>query len=222
MIAAANFDVTAAVILFIVLLISNTVHEAAHALFAKLGGDLTAYKGGQVSLNPLPHIRREPFGMVLLPLITIVSSGGTMCLGYASAPIDPVWAFHHPKRAALVSAAGPLSNLVLAAIAFSVLQYVGRPESSEGDAVRRIAGVFLMLNLLLAVLNLFPLPPLDGSGVLGGLVKPVRVLYDNLARLPMFPIAVLVLVMYVMPTVINPIWNVVNGWLDYRLPYHFG
>jgi Zn-dependent protease len=221
-IAAANFDVTAAVILFIVLLISNTVHEAAHALFAKLGGDLTAYKGGQVSLNPLPHIRREPFGMVLLPLITIVSSGGTMCLGYASAPIDPVWAFHHPKRAALVSAAGPLSNLVLAAIAFSVLQYVGRPESSEGDAVRRIAGVFLMLNLLLAVLNLFPLPPLDGSGVLGGLVKPVRVLYDNLARLPMFPIAVLVLVMYVMPTVINPIWNVVNGWLDYRLPYHFG
>ena len=111
---------------------------------------------------------------------------------------------------------------MLAAIAFSVLQYVGRPESSEGDAVRRIAGVFLMLNLLLAVLNLFPLPPLDGSGVLGGLVKPVRVLYDNLARLPMFPIAVLVLVMYVMPTVINPIWNVVNGWLDYRLPYHFG
>ena len=219
---AASFDIEAAVILFVVLLISNTVHEASHALFAKLGGDLTAYRGGQVSLNPIPHIRREPFGMVVLPLITIFSSGGRMCLGYASAPIDPVWAFHHPKRAALVSAAGPLSNLLLAAIAFAILQFIGRPESDAGQSVRRIAGVFLMLNLLLAVLNLFPLPPLDGSGVLSGLSKPVRIFYDNLARLPMFPIAVLLLVMYVMPTVINPIWNMVNGWLDYSLPYRFG
>lgn len=219
---AAGIDYESAAILFVVLLVSNTVHEASHALFAKLGGDLTAYRGGQVTLNPLPHVQREPFGMIVLPLITILSSGGTSCLGFASAPIDAVWAARHPKRAALVSAAGPLSNLLLCAIAFTVLQVVGRPDSGEGEAIRRIAGVFLMLNLMLAVLNLFPLPPLDGAGVVGGLSKPAQRLFDSISRLPMAGIATLVVAIYVMPHVINPIWKVVNGWLEYRLPYRFG
>jgi hypothetical protein len=117
-IGAANVDWEQIVIALITFIVSTTVHEAAHALFAKLGGDLTAYRGGQVTLNPLPHIRREPFGMVLIPLITLYWSGNQSCFGYASTPIDPFWAIRHPRRAALMSAAGPLANLLLAAIAF--------------------------------------------------------------------------------------------------------
>ena len=69
---------------YVVFLFSTTCHEASHSLAAKLGGDLTAFHGGQVTLNPVPHVRREPFGMVLVPLLSFVL-GGWM-IGWASAP----------------------------------------------------------------------------------------------------------------------------------------
>jgi len=213
---AGNVDWSAAIVLFIVLLVSLTAHEAAHALVAKLGGDLTAYRSGQVTLNPLPHIQREPMGMVVVPLLSIYMTGGQSCIGFASAPIDPILAYHHPRRAALVSAAGPLANFVLAALAFGVLWIVGRPESSEGAAVRRIAITFLVLNVLLGVFNLFPVPPLDGAGVLAGLVLPMRRVYDNLRRIPYLPLLLLVAVaFYVMPVVMVPVLRVIVRWLPY-------
>lgn len=73
---------------YIVFLLSTTCHEAAHAWAAKLGGDLTAFHGGQVSLDPVPHIRREPFGMVVFPILSYVMGGWMM--GWASAPYDPI------------------------------------------------------------------------------------------------------------------------------------
>ena len=88
-------ELTQGLIYYIVFLFSTTLHEAAHAWAAKRGGDLTAYRGGQVSLDPLPHIRREPFGMVLLPLLSVAVSGWPF--GYASAPYDPAWAQQHPR-----------------------------------------------------------------------------------------------------------------------------
>lgn len=202
-----------AILVFGALLVSLTVHEAMHAWAAMRGGDLTAYRTGQVTLNPLPHIQREPFGMVVLPLITIFASGGSMCMGFASAPIDPIWAFHHPRRAALVSLAGPVANLLLAALAFGVLQWIGYPETNEAQTARYIAGYFLLLNLLLAVFNLLPLPPLDGAGVVSGFVKPVRVFYDNFARLPMAGVVTLLVAIYVMPEIFGPVWREVNSWL---------
>ena len=191
-----------------------TLHEAAHGYAAQRLGDSTAAMLGRVTLNPLPHIQREPFGMVVLPLLTIFASGGSMCMGFASAPIDPIWAFHHPKRAALVSLAGPLANLVVAAIAFFALQWISYPETSEAAAVQRIAATFLMLNLLLAVFNLLPLPPLDGAGALSGLSKRIRVFYDNLQRLPMSGAITLIVAIYVMPSLFTPVWRTVTSWLD--------
>ncbi len=99
---------------YIPFVISLTFHEAAHALAARLGGDNTAYLGGQVTLNPVPHMRREPFGTIVLPLLLLISTGGRQVMGWASAPIDPLWAMRHPRRAAVVSFAGPLANLLLA------------------------------------------------------------------------------------------------------------
>src|SRR5690242_2145163 len=96
---------------YVVFLLSTTVHEAAHAWAAKLGGDLTAYHGGQVTLNPMPHIRREPFGMVVLPLISVLISGWPF--GFASAPYDPNWAMRYPRRAGWMALAGPGANLLL-------------------------------------------------------------------------------------------------------------
>ena len=73
------------ILIYFVLLISLVVHEAAHAVTALWGGDKTAYFGGQVTLNPAPHIQREPFGMVILPIMMLVMSGGTMCCSRAAA-----------------------------------------------------------------------------------------------------------------------------------------
>lgn len=200
---------------YITFVVSATVHEAAHALFALLGGDRTAYYGGQVTLNPLPHMRREPFGMVALPLLSLYLSQGRFCFGYASAPIDPIWAYHHPRKAALMSAAGPLANVLLAALAFAVLWFVGRPDSGEMEAVRRIAGTFLVLNLLLAMFNLIPLPPLDGAGVAAGLARPMQRLYDTLARVPYIAIVTFVIANELIPTLFFPVYLEVNSWLPY-------
>src|SRR3974390_2779791 len=108
-------------IYYLVFLFSTTCHEAAHALVAKLGGDTTAAEGGQVSLNPIPHIRRSPFGMVLVPIASYLL-GGWM-IGWASAPFNPEWQRQYPRRAGWMALAGPAANfslMVLAGIAIRV------------------------------------------------------------------------------------------------------
>lgn len=208
------------VLLFVTLIISLTVHEAAHALVALWGGDRTAYRSGQVTLNPVPHIRREPFGMLVLPLLTLLMTNGGSCFGFAHAPYDPVWAERHPRKAALMSLAGPLGNVLLASIAFAVLWAIGRPDSDSASAIRRIASVFLYLNLLLAVLNLIPLPPLDGAGVVGGLYPPSQRLFDAIQRIPYSTILVFVLLSRYLGTLFYPVFSTVDGWLPY--PVQFG
>ena len=109
-------------IYYVVFLFSTTCHEAAHALAAKIGGDNTADLGGQVSLNPIPHIRRSPYGMVVFPLLSFFLLNGGM-IGFASAPYDPSWARRHPHRAALMALAGPATNfslMILGAIGLRV------------------------------------------------------------------------------------------------------
>lgn len=171
-----------AVVYYLVFLFSVTLHEAAHAWVALLGGDPTAYQGGQVSLDPRPHIRREPMGMLWLPLISVFLTGWP--LGFASAPYNPAWARTHPRRAAWMALAGPAANLVLVVLAFAALRLGAAggvflaPDSAGFDhlaatdpgsawaGVAFIVSVTLSLNLLLAVLNLLPFPPLDGSGAI--------------------------------------------------------
>ncbi len=228
-------DITVAILLYVVLLVSLVVHEAAHALFAYLGGDDTAYQGGQVTLNPVPHMRREPFGTIILPITALVMSNGTAIMGFAHAPFDPLWARFHPKRAALMSLAGPLSNLALAALAFLIAKiliwndlanstgaYIGildivRPldGSRTGPvfAACRILSVFLGLNLLLATLNLFPLPPLDGAGVLEGLFPRLSPVFDWVRSQPIVLIACMVAVWYVLGGVFYPVLGEVVSWL---------
>ena len=175
-------DLGEALVYYVVFLFSTTLHEAAHAWAAKRGGDLTAYHGGQVSIDPIPHIRREPFGMVVLPVISVLISGWPF--GFASAPYDPNWARRHPRRAAWMALAGPGANLALIIIAALTINlgvalgWFYAPQSisfghitraSAGrplEAAALLLGVFFSLNLVLFLLNMLPFPPLDGSGAL--------------------------------------------------------
>jgi hypothetical protein len=122
------------VIWYIVFLFSTTCHEGAHALAAKLGGDNTAFAGGQVTLNPLPHIRRELFGLVLVPIVSYFLAG--WMIGWASAPYDPAWQERYPRRAALMALAGPSANLALV-IASAIAIRIGLAVHAFNRGVRR-------------------------------------------------------------------------------------
>ena len=182
-------QIAVGVIWFVVFLFSATAHEAAHAWMALRGGDKTAYHFGQVTLSPVPHMQREPFGMLIFPWITFFMNGWMM--GWASAPYDPYWAMRYPRRAAWMSLAGPVANFILAAIA-AILIRIGlgagffRPgmtmrftdviQAADGtpaamDAIATLLGIMFALNILLGVFNLLPLPPLDGFTAIG-LVLP--------------------------------------------------
>jgi len=171
-----------ALMYFVVFLFSTTLHEAAHAWAALKGGDLTAYRGGQVSLDPVPHIRREPFGMVILPLASALATGWP--LGFASAPYDPDWARLYPRRAALMALAGPAANLLLLVVAALALRageaagvfyapheirfgyLAGSDMGPTWQAIGQFLSVFFSLNLLLFAFNLLPFVPLDGSAAI--------------------------------------------------------
>ena len=153
---------------YVAFLFSTTCHEAAHALAAKIGGDDTAFVGGQVSLNPVPHIQREPWGMVVFPILSLIVTGNLF--GWASAPYDPLWERRHPRRAAWMALAGPATNYTLMLIAAMILRLGWtyhwlrvNEDTGRADFATSVLGVFFFLNLLLGTFNLLPVPPLDGS-----------------------------------------------------------
>jgi Zn-dependent protease len=164
---------------YIAFLFSTVCHEGAHALAGKLGGDPTAFEAGQVSLNPVPHIQREPFGLVLVPLISYFVNGWMM--GWASAPYDPNWQRNHPRRAGWMALAGPGANctlMMLAGIGIRLGLRTGIFQLGSGESLASLVeatdpvrlgflatllSIFFMLNLILMTFNLLPVPPLDGS-----------------------------------------------------------
>ena len=200
---------------------SATCHEAAHALVAKLGGDPTAYYGGQVTLDPTPHIKRSPFGMVVVPLISFFMFG--WMIGWASAPYDPRWARRYPHRAALMSLAGPAANFVLLLLCLIVLRiglstdlFIRDDQSlfltGQGTAWATIARLFSIaftLNLILGVFNLIPLPPLDGAqGILIFFKeRHADVIQEKLQLLGMFG---LIIAWLIFNRIAGPV--IVGGW----------
>jgi Zn-dependent protease len=185
---------------FVVFVFSTTFHEAAHAFAAYKLGDPTAYEGGQVSLNPLPHIRREPFGMVLVPILSFALNGWMM--GWASAPYDPTWAHRYPKRAALMAAAGPVANLILVLISGLALRMLGL----ESRGAAEVLLILFFLNLLLFVFNLLPVPPLDGSAILPMFMgDDAARRYRELLHQPMWSLLGLLLAWKVFPYLFEPI-----------------
>ena len=157
---------------FLVLLFSLTVHESAHALAASRLGDSTARLLGRVSLNPVVHV--DPVGTILFPLLAAIAQ--VPLIGWAKPVPVNITRLKHPRRDyMLVAAAGPASNLILAVAAAIVLRWTSVPPSSLSDLdvsapLAILAARAVEINVLLAVFNMVPIPPLDGGSVLAGLL----------------------------------------------------
>lgn len=232
---------TELVVWYAVFLFSTSLHEASHALAAAYGGDYTAYSSGQATLNPVPHIRRERMGMVVVPLISFFFSlyqyGSGWMFGWASAPFNPYWAARYPRRAFVMSLAGPLSHLIPAAAAW-VAMLVGlktglfQPGMHEavnlivapaGDgqpllrALCMILGVMFQLNIILCVFNLLPFPPMDGSELWYLFMKKEEDRLRWRYHFNSYSLAGLLLAWYVFPRVFMPVY-----WTVLRYLFHFG
>ena len=201
---------------FAVLLVSLSVHEAAHAWSADRLGDSTARRLGRVSVNPAVHV--DPIGTIVFPLVAMLS--GLPLIGWAKpvpVSVGNLGADWRQKYM-LIAAAGPASNLAMATLAAFVF-HVMPSGGFDGDAIAsgsRVVGMlltFVTLNVLLAVFNMIPVPPLDGGNVLSGLLTGP--LADALDRIRPYGFLILyaLLLTGVLWTLVDPVQSAILGWL---------
>ena len=212
-----NIDLVEVLIVLVVLISSLSVHEAAHAFAADQLGDPTARQLGRLSLNPAVHV--DPIGTLVFPLIAYVT--GVPLIGWAK-PVPVNMRFlRHPKRDfALIAAAGPASNLIMAAIGAVVLSIVrgaAGPGDIAGGAVTGplevLVRAFTVVNVLLAVFNMIPVPPLDGGNVLLGVLPagPTRMIEQ------LRPYGILILYALMLTGVLSTLLGPVANYLFYLL-----
>jgi len=179
------------------------VHECAHGYVALHFGDTTAQDMGRLTLNPLPHI--DLFGTIILPLMLLVTRSGFL-FGWAKpVPVNP-YNFDDPKRDMMwVALAGPVSNLLLA-VGFALLYHLARFFGIHGMGLL-VPAYGVVINLVLAVFNLIPVPPLDGSRIVSGLL-PEDLAYRSERITPFGFIIIFVLLM---GGLFSFLWPIVSG-----------
>jgi Zn-dependent protease len=207
-------DIGQSLIILAVLLFSLTVHEMAHALTADWFGDPTARRLGRISLNPAVHI--DPVGTIMLPLLGLLAGG--FVFGWAKpVPVNPANLKNHRRDFLVIAAAGPASNILMAIAASQLLGLVpGGLGASEGvpGVLATFGFAMVQLNLLLAVFNMLPIPPLDGGNVLAGVLpEPVAASYDRLVRPYGFVILIVLMATGWLYRLIGPPLSFLMGWL---------
>jgi Zn-dependent protease len=190
-----------------------TLHEAAHGYAARHFGDLTAYEAGRITLNPIRHI--DPMGTILIPALILIASGGKYAFGWAKPVPVNFGRLRNPKRDMLwVAAAGPGSNLFMAILwAFVIKAVQGIPPNYFTEPLLLMARGGIVINVVLMVLNLFPLPPLDGGRIAVSLL-PHRLAY-RFARIEPYGMIILLVLMFlgVLGVVMLPLVNAFIGGL---------
>ncbi len=177
------------------LLVAVILHELAHGFVAWRLGDSTAKDAGRLSLNPISHI--DPFGSIVLPALLVFSGSGIL-FGWAKPVPVNFNRLRKPRRdMVLVAAAGPAMNLVLAFAAAAALQATGLPPRSNASWEQLNLFNALILNVVLAIFNMLPLPPLDGGRVLVGVLP--RPLAKAVARIEPYGMLIIVLLIFVLP-----------------------
>lgn len=179
-----NLDLTTKVLAFVFIFMSIVIHEISHGYAAYLLGDDTAKRMGRLSLNPLNHI--DIFGTIILPIILMMTAG--FAFGFAKpVPINPHNFKDYKKGMGITGAAGPLANFVVAfvlAIVFIILAKSGVGGSARVFDVIKLT---MQVNIFLALFNLIPVPPLDGSRILGAFLSDEAYLkYSKLERYGMY------------------------------------
>lgn len=231
-----ELNLALAAVWYAVFIVSLTFHEAAHAFAALKFGDPTAYYQGQVTLDPVPHIRRSPFGMVIVPIVSYIL-GGWM-IGWASAPYDPYWADSNRRKAALMAMAGPAANLVLILLAALAIRagmlmgYFHAPEqitfsritaASPGpaNAISILISILFSLNLVLLAFNLIPLPPLDGSGILTFFLSDQAARrYNAVIKEPQYRLIGLIIAWNMLDFILRPVHTIALNLLYPGAGYH--
>ncbi len=188
-------DIFRIVIQFAVVLFAISVHESAHAWAADKCGDPTARLQGRISLNPIPHI--DLFGTIIFPILLAIV--GAPVFGWAKPVMVNPNNFRNRRRDGMfVSAAGPASNILVSLAVIMLLLAFFQPLMSATHPTLllliKIATYLLMINIFLAVFNLIPIPPLDGSGILEGLLKGEALAWYE--RIKPYGFFILLLIMY--------------------------
>jgi Zn-dependent protease len=211
-----DLNIPALLIALLVLIFSLTIHEAAHAWSASRLGDDTARRLGRVSLNPVVHT--DPIGTLLLPLIAMTS--GAPVIGWAKpTPVNTANLRRPRWDHILVTVAGPVSNLMIAVVAAVALVVLpaGAPSFSEVEVARPLAMIAteaLRLNVLLAVFNMLPIPPLDGGQIIMALLPPGIALRLRFLYQYGFLILMALLITGVLGSLIGPPYYVILSWLQ--------
>ncbi|MGA7546592.1 MAG: site-2 protease family protein [Methyloceanibacter sp.] len=195
------------------LVIAITFHEASHGYVARLCGDDTAWRLGRVSFNPFKHI--DPFGTVLLPALLLLMHSPFL-FGYAKPVPVNFQALRNPRRDSIwVAAAGPAMNFALATLAALTLHLlIFLPDAARPWVAENLKNV-LVINVLLAIFNLLPLPPLDGGRIAVGVLPDA--LAVSLARLESYGMMILIGLLFILPLLgaqlgidLNVVWLLIQ------------
>ena len=203
-------------VFYAVLIPSIILHEISHGWVALMFGDDTAKRAGRLTLNPIAHI--DMFGTIILPLLLILTTG--RAFGYAKPVPVNVRNLRDPRnQGMLVSLAGPALNLVLLVLATLLIQQIGFGRGNpfvDGNLVNMVVLAVGLGNLLLAVFNLIPIPPLDGSAVIERLLP--RSWWPAYMRIRQYSMGVLLVLVLVLPRVLGDFLNFfVDRWLRFLL-----